>query len=164
MTKLKTWHQRAPDIANLFNPAFCAALINRVAAGYSSTQAPGLPFSLAFVALPLLLHPDSVDALPGTARTNFHGWLLENPQVLIDFPDRAQAIAPLVREAISFGLNNKILLLSDLRLAHSSGKQMRRWEKEEYNVRFARNSQLLGKLLSQLPDVTTTFSLFGISP
>jgi hypothetical protein len=164
MSNVKSWRQRAPDVANLFNPAFCAALINRVAAGYSATLSPGLPFPLAFVALPVLLHPESADALPSTARTNFHGWLLENPQVLIGFPERARAMTPLVREAISFGLNNEILLLNNLYVAQSSEKQIKRWEKEEYNVKYARNSQLLGKLLGQLPDVTTTFALFGIRP
>lgn len=164
MNELKNWSRRPADVANLFNPAFLAALINRVAVGYSASISRGLPFSLAFVAIPLILHPPATDALPRTARANFHGWLLENPQALIGFAERAQAMAPLVREAISYGLNNSVLTLDELRLAPSLEKQFKKWERSDYNRKFSRDSQLLGKLLGQVSDVATIFALFGIRP
>lgn len=164
MNELKSWSRRPTDVANLFNPAFLAALINRVAVGYSANISKGLPFSLAFVAIPLVLHLPSANALPRTARTNFHGWLLENPQALIGFAERAQAMVPLIREAISYGVNNSMLTLDELCLAPSLEREFKKWEKSDYNRKFSRDSQLLGKLLSQVSDVATIFALFGIRP
>jgi hypothetical protein len=164
MSSIKSWNQRPSDVANLFNPAFCAAIVNRVAAGYSKASPAGLPFSLAFIALPVLLHPPSADELPTTSRTNFHGWLLENPQALIGFAERAQSMAPFVREGITYGLVNNILQLNDLRLLPCSQRQLKLWEKEAYNLRYSHDSQLLGKLLGQLNDLTTVFAFFGIRP
>ena len=164
MSSIKSWNHRPSDVANLFNPAFCAALVNRVAAGHSKSSPAGLPYSLAFIALPVLLHPPSADELPKTSRTNFHGWLLENPQVQIGFPDRATAMAPYIREGILYGLVNQVLQMNELCLLPANQKKMKTWEKDPYNIRYSHDSQVLGKLLGQLADSTSVFALFGIRP
>jgi len=164
MSALKPWGRRPPEIANLYNPAFCAALLNRISAGYFTTKKSGLPVPLAFIALAVVLHPSAVQALPATSRSNFHGWLLEKPEVLIGFADRASALAPYVREAITFGLSHQLLLLRGGCLVPSSDKAVKRWEKEPYNAKFSRDAQLLGKLISQVNDQSTVFALFGVRP
>lgn len=164
MSSIKNWNRRPSDVANLFNPAFCAALLNRVATGYAKSLPAGLPYSLGFIALPVLLYPPSADELPNTSRTNFHGWLLENPQALIGFSDRATAMAPYIREGILYGLVNKVLQMNELCLLPTNQKKMKTWEKDPYNIRYSNDSQVLGKLLGQLADSTTVFALFGIRP
>lgn len=161
----KAWCRRPPEVASLFNPAFCAALLNRVASGYQSSLNRGLPFPLAFVALPIILHPASLELLPPTSRTKFHSWLLEYPDVLFGFPERAQGLAPIVREAISFGLSYDILCLDQERaLAPSALKQLKQWEGDAYNQSFSRKAKILGGLLAQVKDVPTTFAFFGVRP
>jgi hypothetical protein len=164
MSQVKPWGRRPPEIANLYNPAFCAALLNRISAGYLASKPSGLPVPLAFLALPIALHPTSILALPTTARSNFHGWLLDNPEVLIGFADRAAALVPYTREAISFGLSHHVLLLRGGCLVPLSDKAIKRWDKEPYNAQFSRDTQLLGKLLSQVKDQATVFALFGVRP
>lgn len=165
MTTVKSWARRPPDVANLFNPAFCAALLNRLAVGFQGDDRQGVPYPLSFVALPLLLHPTSVALLPPTARTKFHPWILENPQVLFGFPERARALAPIVREAISFGLRYETLFFgAEKELVPIASSALKRWERESYNKDFSKNAQTLGKLLAQVKDVPTIFALFGVRP
>ena len=161
----KRWGRRPPDVANLFNPAFCAALLNRVACGYHRDVERGLAYPLAFVALPLILHPTSAGLLPQTSRTKFHNWLLENPDVLFGFTERARQMAPIVREAISFGLRYDILGFdAEKALVPLSPRELKRWEKEPYNNIISKNAQTLGRLLAQVKDVPTIFALFGVRP
>lgn len=165
MTTIKSWARRPPDVANLFNPAFCAALLNRLAVGFQGDVKQGVPYPLAFVALPLLLHPGSVALLPPTARTKFHTWILENPQVLFGFPERARALAPIVREAVFFGLRYEILGFgAEKTLVPMASSELKRWEKNSYNKDLSKNAQTLGKLLAQVKDVPTIFALFGVRP
>lgn len=166
MTTIRRWSSRPPDVANLFNPAFCALLLSRLSLGYHSKAAAGLPYALAFLAMPILLHPASVSQLPNTSRTNLHGWLLSNSSVTIGFPERAAALVPVVREALAFGMTYKILVLDvHGNIAPSAtSKNMRKWDQDDYNSTYAKNAQLLGKLLAQVTDVATIFALFGIRP
>jgi len=161
----KSWDRRPPDVANLFNPAFCAALLNRVASGYHGDIRRGLAYPLAFVALPVVLHPDSADLLPPTSRSKFHGWLLENPEVLFGLPERAREMAPIVREGISFGLRYGILGFdAEKALVSLDSRELKQWEKVPYNKKFSKNAQILGRLLAQVKDVPTIFALFGVRP
>lgn len=165
MITYKTWSRRPPDVAYLFNPAFCTALLNRIASGYQGDTERGLPYPLAFVALPLILHPTSADLLPSTSRSKFHGWLQENPQVIFGFSDRARAMAPIVREAVSFGLRYDIYQLgAQHALVPVASQKLKQWEKLPYNTVPSKRAETLGKLLAQVKDVPTIFALFGVRP
>lgn len=154
-----------PDAAALFNPAYCAAILHRVSSGYQATAGRGLPYSLAFIALPVVLHPASVECLPSSSKTRLHNWLLGNPEALIGFAERSRSLAPFVREAVVFGLQARVLQLvePDL-LAPFTSRQIGKWEKRHYNLLTAKKAVVLGKLLSQIREVPTTFTLFGIRP
>jgi hypothetical protein len=158
--------RRVPaDAAALFNPAYCAAILHRVSTGYQSGGASGLPYPLAFLALPLVLHTASAERLPSSAKARLHNWLLGNPEVLVGLADRARSLAPFVREAIAFGLKARVVqfmepdLLAAVKSAHVG-----KWEKRSYNVLTAKRAVVLGKLLSQIGEVPTVFMLFGVRP
>jgi len=51
------WEHRPIEVANLFNPAFCGEVIRRCGAGYSAKLQTGMPYALAFLVLPIVLHP-----------------------------------------------------------------------------------------------------------
>jgi hypothetical protein len=53
------WARTSPIIANMYNPAYLGELIRRVAEAYRKECACDLPLMLAFLALPLVLYPDS---------------------------------------------------------------------------------------------------------
>ena len=158
--------RRVPaDAAALFNPAYCAAILHRVSSGYQSGSANGLPYPLAFIALPLILHTASAECLPSSARVRLHSWLLGNPEVLVGLADRARSLAPFVREAIAFGLKARVVqfIEPDL-LAPVSSVHVRQWEERSYNVLTAKRAVVLGKLLSQIREIPTVFTLFGVRP
>lgn len=158
--------RRVPaDAAALFNPAYCAAILHRLSSGYQFGGAKGIPYPLPFLALPIVLHEASAELLPSSARRRFHTWLLDNPEVRIGFADRARSLAPFVRDAISFGLKSQVIQFvgSDL-LAASKSTQVVKWEKRPYNVASAKRAVILGKLLSQIDEVSTVFTLFGVRP
>jgi len=162
----RTASRRVPaDAAALFNPAYCAAILHRVSSGYQSGGAGGLPYSLSFLALPIVLHTASAERLPSSARVRLHNWLLGNPEVLVGLADRARSLAPFVREAISFGLKARVVQFvePDL-LAPVSSDHVAKWEKRSYNLPAAKRAVVLGKLLSQIGEVPTVFTLFGVRP
>ena len=123
--------RRVPaDAAALFNPAYCAAILHRLCIGYQFGGASGIPYALPFLALPIVLHEASAERLPSSARSRLHSWLLDNPEILIGFADRARSLAPFVRDAISFALKYQIIqLVESDRLAASKSTQVAKWEK-----------------------------------
>ena len=102
--------RRVPaDAAALFNPAYCAAILHRTSSGYESASGAGLPYALAFLALPLILHPATAERLPTTSKSRLHNWLIGNPDVMVGLADRARSLAPFARDAIAFGIQGRIL-------------------------------------------------------
>lgn len=68
MTK---WAERSPDVAALLNPAFCGVLIQQAVSGFCSQRPVGMPFELAALVLPLVLHRESEEKLPSSIRSPF---------------------------------------------------------------------------------------------
>ncbi|NPU93355.1 MAG: hypothetical protein HPY82_15705 [Gammaproteobacteria bacterium] len=162
---MREWRSRPRDVANMFNPAFCAAIINRVAMGYQQAADQGIPYSLTFIALPLILHPNSSQFIPVKANSRMHAWVLNTPEVIFGFEERARSIAPIVRESVAFGVQNKIIAYSKGALITPiASRDLKQWEKRDENVLLCKQSQVFGKLLSQIKDLPTVFSLFGIRP
>jgi hypothetical protein len=165
MNSTVPWSQRPIEVANLLNPAYCALLVNQISAGYQSKRGVPLPYPLAFIALPLLMHPASVKLLPKTSSAKFHIWLQENPEIVFNFAERARNLAPYVRESIFFGISHKVLLLAEEgRIAAPPLKTKKLSVESDSSQMAVRQSQLVGKLLGQISDVTTLFSMFGVRP
>lgn len=74
-------------------------------------------------------------------------------------------MAPIVREAISFGVRYNVLGFdAEMALVPLVSRELKRWEAEPYNKNLSRNAQILGRLLAQVKDVPTIFALFGVRP
>ncbi len=101
---LPRWQERPREIANLFNPAFTALLLAKTLAGYASGKPTGMPVVLSYLVLPIILHPDTRDALPRASSTNMYGWIAEHPHLKALFPARARKSIPFTQEAIRFGI------------------------------------------------------------
>src|ERR1039457_46678 len=108
---MRQWSARAVEEANLFNPAFCAALLAQAADGFSKKSHSPLPFALAFLILPIALHHGTREALPHSTVTSLLNWIQENKSQLVDFPQRVSRLLPITREAIQFGIAHNILEL-----------------------------------------------------
>lgn len=97
------------ETSSLFNPAFCAVLLNKACAKYESKAESAMPITFAFLILPCALHKPTREALPGTTAASMWGWLRENPILLVDFADRVKTFRPFTGEAISYGLRSTVL-------------------------------------------------------
>ena len=102
---MQPWSERPFEISNLLNPAFAGVLLRKSVEGYSAQARDGMPVELAFLVMPLCLHPGTVRRLPArAASTPLHAWLQreENRDVLIKFDERVRSLAPFTREALIF--------------------------------------------------------------
>jgi len=104
--------RRSREESHLLNAAFCAVLSLRVAEGYSAEAARGMPFAILFIAMPILLHSATREALPRNTRTSLASWLESNAALRAGLADRARALVPFVREGILFGALHGALQLS----------------------------------------------------
>src|SRR5690242_8788952 len=108
---ISAWREQPAEQARLFNPAFLGALIFCAVRGYeaASDEERGLPYSLAFLALPIVLHKSTRDALPRTISTSLAAWISVNAHAQVGFPARASALVPMVRDAIAVACHGGLL-------------------------------------------------------
>jgi hypothetical protein len=96
------WPERPAEEAALFNPAFCGELIARCMSDYETARAAPLPLALAFVVLPLTLHRQTRELLPGRSDATLMTWAADRGPLIADLPDRVLALRRVTREAILF--------------------------------------------------------------
>lgn len=108
---MRPWSTRSKEIANLLNPAFCCTVLSAVVSNYSSQSILGMPYPLAFVVIPVILHKKTRNNLPFNTRTSLAAWLEEKPMARVQFYERAISLKPFVREAILFGVNHNWLVI-----------------------------------------------------
>src|ERR1700761_8999669 len=109
---MQAWTNRAVEEANLFNPAFCAALVTKASEDFAKKSAHPLPFALAFLVLPVILHRATREALPGSTVTALLPWIQENRVHLVDFALRVRRLTGIGREAILFAIQQQALSLT----------------------------------------------------
>lgn len=110
MKPMIPWNQRPIEVANLFNPAFCALLLKQAVEGYQHSVKRGMDFPLAFIVLPIVLHRATREALP-TIATKLNVWMQRHHEVRIGFAERAQNLTPLTKEGLIFALQQDALQL-----------------------------------------------------
>jgi hypothetical protein len=100
----------------LYNPAFIALVVAQAAAEHKVRTGSGLPFSLAFLVAPIVLHGPTRLALPTQARSKMALWLEQHPIQRAGLGRRAASLVPAVREGIRYGLRSGALALDDATL------------------------------------------------
>ena len=165
---MRPWAERTREEAHLLNPAFCCVIVTSACAGDRETTGLTLPFPLAFMILPVILHKHTRETLPNTTRTNLPSWLQKNTEVKLGFYNRLMALKPHTVEAIRYGL-----VFSWLSLGESGGvgcttsnsilnKAIRSIEGESYDCVY--HARFLGKWLGKNASTETTMALWGIRP
>ena len=94
---MKTWLARSKEEAYLFNPAFCCITLSVAMRGYASVRDGGLPFRLAFMLLPIVLHKPTRESLPRDTRTSMAAWLQANSEARVLFYERLVSLKPHTR-------------------------------------------------------------------
>lgn len=157
--------QRPNEKASLLNPAFVALVLCRIAAGHSKRSQESLPASLAFLAVPVVLHGPSRNALPRKTTVRLGGWLDEHPVLRAGFPFRAKATAPAVRTGLRAGLRAGVLSLGSDGLLEGTPPRRRKGvvlsdEVEEILER----SNFLGAWMSRCGPPVGQFALWRVRP
>jgi hypothetical protein len=161
------WNERPLEHARLLNPAFLSMLLWGCARGYSLEANANQPFALSFLVAPVVLHKSTRESLPTTTRTSLVGWLGENPQVLVGFFQRAKSLIPLVKEALLFASNGRLIRVEDARVvAGNRPRSMARFEREATDeVRACiKKAEFMGKWFAFSGEYTTVMALWGVAP
>ncbi len=107
---MNNWDARTREVAYLLNPAFCGRMLYSVINTYNAKANRALPFPLAYLVLPLVLHKETRTNI--NSRTQLHLWVQQYPQLLIGFPQRATELIPITNEAIELLLQTEKVVLT----------------------------------------------------
>lgn len=165
---MSRWESRPREEANLLNPPFCALTLSLAVEDYAKSLPDGMPFALAFLVLPIVLHKPTRESLPQRTTRALSSWLDEHEELRATFAERARALSPYVREALLYSLVHARLRLSDQgRLL--VGTKTRGFSlyvaTASYEVRDClTKAQFVGRWLTSAGNVPTIFALWGVRP
>jgi len=160
------WDERPIELANLFNPAFCAVVLQNAIRGYHKEAKQGMPFPLLLLVLPLVLHASTRRALPATTRTKLHVWLQAQPEVRVGFAARARHMVPYTKEALAFGIQTQIIQILDDGSFIRIQRKLRSisWPSHLEVATCYEKAYFIGRWLAQAGEVATIYTMWGIRP
>jgi hypothetical protein len=160
------WNQRSSIVANLFNPAFCALLLFDSINHYSKkNNNKGMPYSISYLILPIVLHKETRDSLPGSINSLLHPWIQKNPNICVGFAQRTRKFVSFTKEAIILGSNSGLFSFSDCNFLPGRIKDKNlNWESNSEVYECRKKAQFLGRWFSQVEDVSMIFVIFGVRP
>ena len=162
---MKNWNDRPFEHRNLFNPAFCGAILLRSVLGYEEVDSSGMPFSLAIVVLPLCLHKETREKLILKPKGYLLKTIVENPQILIGFPERVKELLPYTFEALGFAMHlNSFVVTETGKLKFQKGGIRKTIEGTQETTECQRVAGLIGKNFAKIGDRVTIYTLLGIKP
>jgi len=151
---------------SLFNPAFCAVLLNSACKGYDQMAKASLPISLAFLILPNAMHKPTRDSLPATVASSMWNWIKNHPDILYDLPPRVRELRPYTAKGMEFGIRTGLLRSSS---GHISCGKLQKGVSVENPTKDWEDclaaSFFLGKWFGKWgPDQSTILSRWGMQP
>jgi hypothetical protein len=162
------WRLRPLEEANLLNPAFLALLSSRIADGHREVTGRGLPWALVYLALPVVLHEETREALPRDVRGDMAGWTRAQPLLVEGLAARAPALRPLVTEALLFGLAHGLVrrdgaLLEPGRLRRRTAAVPWREPTDDFRA-CAIRAAFFGRWCAVSGAPATVYALWGLRP
>jgi hypothetical protein len=155
---------QSPVVAAMLNPAVIATIVAAAADEYFRAANGPLPWSMAFVVAPLVLHRDTREALPRRTSSHWAHWLSNNPVIQAGFAPRARSLVGPVRDGIRFGLTYGVLAIIDGDgLASGLRRPMRPNDLGDLAM-LVRAAGFVGKWLAKLDQPATVFALLGVAP
>lgn len=147
----------------MLNPALLATTIAAAAIEYGRADGKPMPWPLAFLVAPLVLHRGTREALPRTTATHLGNWVAQNPVIHAGIPARAQSLAEPVREGLRFGLAHGVLSVDEQgRLSGKLADGPKRGTTEVDQI--IAKAGLVGKWLAKIDQPATAFAVLGVAP
>jgi hypothetical protein len=148
---------------NLFNPPFLAEVEYKISSGHYQETGEGIEYTLAFLAVPLVLHRNFRNALPRKISTNFVAWVQKNQELVVSFPKVAKAYKSVTKGGIVYGLQKKIFSLESSKLVpiHSTAQS----DGDTAEVKECRERAFfVGRWLSAAGTEKTIYALLRVKP
>ncbi|WP_420848670.1 three component ABC system middle component [Protofrankia coriariae] len=161
---MAAWGDRPKVVQAMLNPALLAVVTASTASGYRREANEAMPWPMAFVAAPLVLHRGSREALPASTATHLTTWVSRNPTIRAGFPLRARGLVEPVREGIRFGLVHGILEIDGGRLLGHQLRRKRGTEVADEVGELVRKANLLGRWFGKVNSPVTIFAVLGVEP
>ncbi|WP_244525189.1 MULTISPECIES: three component ABC system middle component [Bradyrhizobium] len=149
------------------NPAFCGELISRAVSEYFRTRQQSFSFALSFAVLPIALHKQTREQLPGNASAAFAGWVADHSSTMAEFPDRVLRLVPVTREALLFLVQHKVIRLDASGLspgARPIGRAARPSQVTDDVAEARSAAALLGRWFASEANATSIMKGLGVSP
>jgi hypothetical protein len=149
----------------LFNEAYLGLLIALAARHYQDkSSGAAMPWMLAFIAVPLVVHRSVREQLPGSTAARLSNWIAGQPVVYAGFPQRALALTPFVRRGIRYAVRSQVIKISDggiqSRIAATRYTKFISADAQEAG----RQAAFLGRWFAKIGDVPAIFSQLGVMP
>jgi hypothetical protein len=158
---VRGWEQRTSAVADMLNPALLAAITAGAASEYQRRAQEPMPFPLAFITPPLVLHYDTRRVLPSRVDSHLSKWVVDHPAIVVGFGARARALVDPVREGIRFGLRTRALTLEEGALVgRTRGTPARLGDVRDIMAK----AGFTGRWFTQSDSPATVFALLGVEP
>jgi hypothetical protein len=163
---VRLWNDRPPEIAHLFNPAFCGLMLREGVLGYMEVHPGGLPYPLAFLLLPIVLHKSTRESLPSTTATKMHPWIQQHQEARVGFSERCAAVTAYTREAILFAADANLLTFSQAGTLQAPRLRLRRlpWPNDSESATCRQRARFVGRWLAGAGNNATIFAMWGVRP
>lgn len=162
---MKRWDQRPFEIRNLFNPAFCGLVLFRALQGYEEGDAPGMPFSLSLLVLPLCLHKDSREIIGSSPRSYLLRTVEKNQQIMVGFADRVTQMMPYAFEGFGLLMERGCTTVADDGRIQTVPKKVRKAvDGTAETVACQKAARIVGREFARIADRATVYTTFGIRP
>lgn len=159
------WEKRSIEIASLFNPAFCSLILRQSIKGYLSEQSNGMPFSLSFLVLPIVLHRNTRERLPRNISTKMHVWVNNQGEAKVQFPERCKRLVQFTSEGMIYGMRENLFSVNDWGFLVSSDKKIKLpWSPDTESSECARKAEFVGRWFAQAGETSTIFHMWGVCP
>jgi hypothetical protein len=157
---MSDWLLRPRVEAALLNPALIGMSIAHAADGYGQTAQEPMPWPIAFLVAPIVLHRPTREALPADTRTHFATWVTRHPLLVAGFPRRADVMTDPTREGLRMALRTGRLVIANAGVIPISPSTSPQGELRQ----LLRSAALVGRWLARLDQPSTAFALLGVTP
>lgn len=164
---IPNWEDRSIFTSNLLNPAFCGEVLRRTIVQYCKDSGKdGLPFSLAFFILPIILHRRTRNLLPKSKRTKLHEWLTLNEELKLIIVPRIRYLTPYTRESILFLAKHNVIDFDKKGKIVPIKKRAKKFHNQYTSEieEIFKASEKLGRWINTFPSEKITYTFFGIKP
>ncbi|WP_183068071.1 three component ABC system middle component [Streptomyces sp. gCLA4] len=156
-------HRNVPEVQALFNPAFGAYLLASAVNAARKKSDRLLPWSSAFLVLPLVLPADTRDSLPGKSTVTLSAWAHEHPHLQAVFAERAMALTVYTRTSLRTAMRHQAIDVTSGGLVCPRAPKPPSAAPGEEVADCARAAGLVGRWLA-VTDPPRAFTALGVRP